>query len=244
MGDAGRRDRDVEGAGWRFPPRPRHRLRAGPPGRRPECHRGVPAPLLDDSPVPGQPRRAGGQPQRLAAFRSARQGLLPRRRARGPVELLSLVLVRARRRDLQAGLSTARIRQQPSRLRRHAAAARRGPAPRQPRAARRRPVSAGGTGVTGARRCPTCARWMCRADDAYCGACGRLCAQLVLAALPSVLVAGQVPPKVALRIANPTCAAARIEEAWGPDWLEVTAAAGVEVPPGGCATLVARAQTT
>jgi molecular chaperone DnaK (HSP70) len=84
---------------------------------------------------------------------------------------------------------------------------------------------------------------MCRADDAYCGACGRLCAQLVLAALPSVLVAGQVPPKVALRIANPTCAAARIEEAWGPDWLEVTAAAGVEVPPGGCATLVARAQT-
>ena len=93
------------------------------------------------------------------------------------------------------------------------------------------------------RACPTCSGWLCRGDDAFCGACGQPCAQLTLEALPSVLPLGQVPPKIGLRIGNPTCAPVRVIHVTGPEWLEVPPIGDLAIEPGSSKTVLARAKT-
>src|SRR5262245_52450251 len=93
------------------------------------------------------------------------------------------------------------------------------------------------------RVCPSCSEWLCGADDAFCGACGRSCARIGLEAIPSVLPLGHVPPRVGLRLVNPTCASMRITQVIAPQWLEVTMPATIDVKPGASTMLLAKART-
>lgn len=93
------------------------------------------------------------------------------------------------------------------------------------------------------RVCPACSSWMCRSDDAYCGACGRVCAQLRLDSSSSVLPLGQVPPRVSLRLTNPTCAPLRITRVTGPSWIDVAMPDDVHVASGQSRVLRGKANT-
>jgi molecular chaperone DnaK (HSP70) len=65
----------------------------------------------------------------------------------------------------------------------------------------------------------------------------------VLDAIPAVLPLGQVPPRVGLRVTNPTCASLRITQVAAPGWLDVTLPGPIDVKPGAFIMLMARAKT-
>jgi len=69
--------------------------------------------------------------------------------------------------------------------------------------------------------CPHCAAWMCRWDDAWCGNCGGGCAQLELEVSPSVLHAGQRPPRLLCRITNHSCMDLEVIRVEKPDWIRL-----------------------
>lgn len=92
------------------------------------------------------------------------------------------------------------------------------------------------------RLCSTCTAWECAADDAYCGCCGKPCAQLTLEAIPSVLHIGQIAPNVGFRVSNPTCGALSIQQITKPGWVTMLGQP-VELSPGGTAVFYGRAAT-
>lgn len=81
------------------------------------------------------------------------------------------------------------------------------------------------------RICPECKVWICAADDAYCGSCGRPCAALSLEALPAVTPVGEVSP-VALKFHNASCAPARIRSCSFPVWFRPAKECSGTVAPG------------
>jgi molecular chaperone DnaK (HSP70) len=93
------------------------------------------------------------------------------------------------------------------------------------------------------RLCPSCSAWECAADDAYCGHCGKPCAQLQMEVLPSVLHIGQIAPNVGLRIWNPTCGALPISQIRRPDWVTLLGQPPFEIAPRSTVLFYGRADT-
>jgi molecular chaperone DnaK (HSP70) len=91
--------------------------------------------------------------------------------------------------------------------------------------------------------CPSCSAWECAADDAYCGYCGKPCAQLQMEVLPSVLHIGHIAPNVGFRISNPTCGALPISQIRRPDWVTLLGQMPVTIAPRGTALFYGRAAT-
>ena len=79
------------------------------------------------------------------------------------------------------------------------------------------------------RLCASCHIWLCAPDDAFCGVCRSPCADLRLNAYPSVLQAGQLSPRVGLKLVNCSCATLRIEGVDTPPWAPLTAEPPTEI---------------
>jgi hypothetical protein len=91
--------------------------------------------------------------------------------------------------------------------------------------------------------CPNCKAWLYAEADAFCGQCGRPCADLRLEAFPSVLLVGHHAPDVVFKVSNLSVACVKVDAMPPPSWLSwVRAPAGV-IPPGGKAIYTAKAAT-
>jgi len=71
------------------------------------------------------------------------------------------------------------------------------------------------------RLCPHCSAWLCRGDDAWCGYCGRECAQLELYVIPSVLHVGQRPSRLFCRLTNHSCGELALGKVRHPEWIDI-----------------------
>src|SRR5437764_7992512 len=91
--------------------------------------------------------------------------------------------------------------------------------------------------------CPSCLAWECAEDDAYCGYCGKPCAQLTMEIRPSVLHIGQIAPNVGFRLSNPTCGAIPISDIRKPDWVTILGQAPQKIAPHAHTLFYGRAST-
>jgi molecular chaperone DnaK (HSP70) len=82
------------------------------------------------------------------------------------------------------------------------------------------------------RLCGHCSAWLCGADDAFCGYCGRACAQLELSVKPSILQVGHWPPWFSFRLTNPSCAELAVDDVKLPDWLSLEMESVGTLSPG------------
>ena len=93
------------------------------------------------------------------------------------------------------------------------------------------------------RLCASCHIWLCAPDDAFCGVCRSPCADLRLNAYPSVLQAGQLSPRVGLKLVNCSCATLRIEGVDTPPWAPLTAEPPTEIGERKTAVFYVRPRT-
>ena len=81
--------------------------------------------------------------------------------------------------------------------------------------------------------CSSCGVWPTAADDAFCPWCGAPCADIRLDLSSQVVQAGDFTPKLQLQVANPSCAALRINRVTAPPWIVIPGLrAGLELLPG------------
>ena len=83
-----------------------------------------------------------------------------------------------------------------------------------------------------ARTCDSCDAWLCKAEDARCGYCGEPCGRLEFTVKPSILVLGEISPRLGIRLKNPTLSPLRIESVQAPSWISVEPCVGRTVAPG------------
>ncbi|WP_058187901.1 Hsp70 family protein [Terracidiphilus gabretensis] len=94
-----------------------------------------------------------------------------------------------------------------------------------------------------ARICESCQAWLCAPQDAWCGYCGSSCARLDVIARPSILVAGEIAPKIGIRLFNPTLSQLSIVSVHTPQWMIIEPCIGQTVAPGEQCLLWAEAST-
>lgn len=83
-----------------------------------------------------------------------------------------------------------------------------------------------------ARICESCGAWLCKAEDVWCGYCGVSCAHLELTVKPSVLIRGEIAPRLGILLANPTMSPLTIQSLQPPEWIAVEPCAGRTLGPG------------
>ncbi len=93
------------------------------------------------------------------------------------------------------------------------------------------------------RICESCQAWVCKAEDAWCGYCKSPCSRIELIVKPSILIVGEVAPRLGILLRNPTLSPLTISSIVAPEWLTVEPCVGRTVEPGGECRFLCRAAT-